>query len=176
MFGINTYQYVGGYSAAIYGKLIHMTDVNGIHQIFRDMQNPHSKGDPNTYLTDAFWFDTTATAYDYGGVHRNSGVQNYMYYLLVTGGSGTNANGLAYSISGIGFAQARLIAYQGLTVGYLNATFNHVEARDAWVHAVVIYTEIVAHKVKRLARHGRPLALGVIGTMVIIYVELKQVM
>lgn len=138
IFGINTYQYVGGYSAGNLWKIGYdMTDVNGIHQIFRDMQNPHSKGDPNTYLTDAFWFDTTATAYDYGGVHRNSGVQNYMYYLLVTGGSGTNANGLAYSISGIGFAQARLIAYRALTVGYLNATSNHVEARDAWVHAAV---------------------------------------
>jgi len=138
IFGINVYQYVGGYSAANLWKIGYdMTNGTGAHLVFRDMADPHSHNDPNTYLTDTLWRDTTATADDKGGVHHNSGVQNYMYYLLVQGGSGTNENGLSYSLTGIGFTAARGIAYRALTAGYLNANSNHDEARSAWVHAAI---------------------------------------
>ncbi|NIW45715.1 MAG: hypothetical protein GWN30_13480, partial [Gammaproteobacteria bacterium] len=53
---------------------------------------------------------------DNGGVHTNSGVQNYWFYLLSEGGSGVNDNGDAYFVTGIGIEEAAQIAYRNLTV------------------------------------------------------------
>src|SRR5205085_9493564 len=54
---------------------------NDMGWIIRDMSNPNAQGQPDTYFgTD--WYSGTA---DHGGVHTNSGVGNFMYYLLVTG-------------------------------------------------------------------------------------------
>lgn len=105
----------------------------------RNMANPNDKNDPDTYLG-TNWVSTT-TPTDIGGdnwgVHTNSGVQNYMYYLLTTGGSGTNDNGTPFSLIGIGISAAREIAYRALTVGYLFSTSDFAQARTAWVHAAV---------------------------------------
>ena len=61
---------------------------------------------------------------DKGGVHRNSGVQNYWFYLLSEGGSGINDNGDTYDVTGIGIESAYKIAYRNLTTYLLpNATF-----------------------------------------------------
>jgi Zn-dependent metalloprotease len=104
----------------------------------RNMSNPNDKGDPDTYLG-TNWISTT-TSTDVGGdnwgVHTNSGVQNYMYYLLVSGGIGTNDNGSAFSLIGIGIVAAREIAYRALTV-YLSSSSQFADARNAWVHAAV---------------------------------------
>ncbi len=105
----------------------------------RNMSNPNDRNDPDTYLG-TNWVSTT-TATDVGGdnwgVHTNSGVQNYMYYLLTSGGSGTNDNGNPFSLIGIGIVAAREIAYRALTVGYLFSTSDFAQARTAWVHAAV---------------------------------------
>lgn len=102
----------------------------------RNMADPKDKRNPDTYLSTANFWVRTDTTWDLGGVHINSGVQNYMYYLLVTGGSGTNDNGLPYSVLGIGISAARDIAYQALT-NYLTSTSQYADARNAWVHAAV---------------------------------------
>ena len=47
--------------------------------------------------------------------HTNCSVQNYFYYLLCEGGSGTNDNGDAYQLTGIGLEKSRQIAYRTLT-------------------------------------------------------------
>jgi len=64
----------------------------------RDMSDPHSKDDPDTYGTnDINWYDHTGCTSpddDNCGVHTNSGVQNYWFYLLAEGGSGTNENSI----------------------------------------------------------------------------------
>ena len=57
-----------------------------------------------------------------------------MYYLLVSGGSGTNDNGTPFSLIGIGISAARDIAYNTL-VFYLTSTSQFADARNAWVHA-----------------------------------------
>ena len=104
----------------------------------RNMANPSDKGQPDTYLTDPAWVSTTTASpgLDLWGVHTNSGVQNYMYYLLVSGGSGTNDNGTAFSLVGVGIVAARAIGYRALTV-YLSSNSSFANARQAWVLAAV---------------------------------------
>lgn len=89
---------------------------------FRSMSNPNQYYQPDTYYG-TYW---STSSFDDGGVHTNSGVQNYWFYLLVNGGTGTNDDGYNYTVSGIGYTKAREIAYQtmkGLTssAGYVNA-------------------------------------------------------
>lgn len=105
----------------------------------RNMSNPNDRGHPDTYLSEPLWVsDTTVidSSADNWGVHINSGVQNFMYYLLVTGGSGTNDNGTPYSVRAIGIVVARDIAYRVLTA-YLTSSSTFVDARNAWVQAAV---------------------------------------
>ncbi len=51
---------------------------------------------------------------DQGGVHTNSGVQNYWFYLLSEGGNGVNEVGEAYHIPALGIEKAARIAYTNL--------------------------------------------------------------
>ncbi|GAB4410980.1 MAG: hypothetical protein OHK0039_15800 [Bacteroidia bacterium] len=92
---------------------------------FRNMANPNAFGNPDTYKGSAWSVGT----FDNGGVHINSGVQNYWYYLLVEGGSGTNDLGKSYQVTGIGLEKAAQIAYRNLTV-YLTSTSQFIDARE----------------------------------------------
>jgi Zn-dependent metalloprotease len=105
----------------------------------RNMANPNDKNQPDTYKSEPQWYNTDSAdaGNDNWGVHTNSGVQNYMYYLLTSGGSGNNDNGTPYSLIGIGMVAAREIAYRALTVGYIFSNSDHAQARTAWVHAAV---------------------------------------
>lgn len=87
----------------------------------RNMANPNAYENPDTYHGN-FWDFT------FEEVHNTSGVANFWYYLLVTGGSGTNDIGNNYSVTGIGLTNASKIAYRCLTV-YLTPTSNYEEAR-----------------------------------------------
>lgn len=98
----------------------------------RNFSNPKAEGQPDTYKG-TNWA-STATSNDYGGVHTNSGVGNYMFYLLVEGGSGTNDNGNAYNVSGIGLSKADQIIYRTETV-YLTSTSQYADWRTACINA-----------------------------------------
>ncbi len=138
IFGLNVYQYFNGFTNSNLWLIGYdRKDAAGNSLYIRNMADTHDRGQPDTYLTDASWLNPATTSGDNGGVHTNSGVQNHMYYLLAQGGSGTNANGFGYNITGLGFSQARAIAYRALTAGYLNANSNHAQARSAWVHAAI---------------------------------------
>lgn len=102
----------------------------------RNMSNPNSFNDPDTYQG-LHWASTNNpnSTNDYGGVHTNSGVQNYAYYLMVTGGSGTNDNGNSYNITGIGWDDAINIVYKALT--YLSTNSNFSDSRAAMVQAAI---------------------------------------
>ena len=90
----------------------------------RDMSNPNLKDQPDTYAGD-MWH----TGYeDNGGVHYNSGVQNFWFYLLCEGGSGVNDHGLSYSINAIGIEAATKIAYRNLTE-YLSSQSDYLDSR-----------------------------------------------
>ncbi|MFN8154926.1 MAG: M4 family metallopeptidase [Bacteroidia bacterium] len=98
----------------------------------RSMANPGLYNDPDTYLG-TNWYSGTGDA---GGVHTNSGVQNYWFYLLAAGGSGTNDNGQSFSVSGIGLGAARAIAYRNLTY-YLGSGSQYVDAREGAIRSAV---------------------------------------
>ena len=70
---------------------------------------------------------------DNGGVHTNSGIGNYMYYLLVEGGSGTNDNGNSYIVKAIG-TKAAFIIYRTETV-YLFPNAVYSDWRTAGISA-----------------------------------------
>jgi Zn-dependent metalloprotease len=92
---------------------------------FRSMSNPNAYGDPDTYFGNNW---ASLSGGDNGGVHTNSGVQNFWFYLLSEGGTGTNDKGNSYSVSGIGFDNAENIAFRNLTV-YLGQNSNFSDAR-----------------------------------------------
>lgn len=103
----------------------------------RSLQEPKLKNQPNTYngnnwaplITSSYPTQPPTRSSDWGGVHINSGVQNYWFYLLSQGGSGTidDAGTKPYSVTGIGIAKATKIAYQNL-VYHLKPTSNYMDA------------------------------------------------
>jgi len=98
--------------------------------IIRDLQNPNSQQNPDTYLGD-YW--------DPGQeVHANSTVLSHWYYLVCQGGSGTNDNSDVYSVTGIGMEKASAIAFRMLTV-YLTSTADYQDAR---FYAIVSATDL----------------------------------
>ncbi|HSH65666.1 MAG TPA: M4 family metallopeptidase, partial [Bacteroidia bacterium] len=92
----------------------------------RSMSNPNSKNQPDTY-GGSYWVSPSSSA-DNGGVHTNSGVQNYWFYLLAEGGSGTNDLGNTFCVAPIGKDKAASIAYRTLSV-YLTSSSNYANAR-----------------------------------------------
>ena len=90
----------------------------------RDFSNPNLKNQPDTWLGD-MWY----TGYeDNGGVHYNSGVQNFWYYLLCEGGNGVNDNEEKYTVNAIGMDAASKIAYRNLTE-YLSYYSDYLDSR-----------------------------------------------
>jgi bacillolysin len=90
----------------------------------RNMALPKNFANPNTYKG-TYWV-TNGT--DNGGVHTNSGVQNFWYYLMCAGGSGTNDNAKVYNVPGVGMTKAAAIAYRNLTV-YLTPNSQYADSR-----------------------------------------------
>lgn len=123
-----------GIMVEYYGKQNYATGWTPNYQIgeetigggMRDMSNPNAKANPDTY-NGTYWINPI-TGPDYGGVHTNSGVQNYWFYLLSEGGSGVNDNSVQYCVSGIGRDKASKIAYRNLTT-YLSPNSNFASAR-----------------------------------------------
>ncbi len=94
---------------------------------FRDMADPHSKGDPDFYGTsDPYWVDvvgcTPSNTNDWCGVHTNSGVGNRWFSLLSDGGVhyGVTVNGLSVDT-------AIVIAFRANTI-YWTANTDYSDA------------------------------------------------
>ncbi len=98
----------------------------------RSMSDPNAFNDPDTY-NGTNWV-CTACAWDNGGVHVNSGVQNYWFFLVSEGGSGTNDNGDDYSVSGLGKSDASAIAFRN-QVFKLGENSNYADARSGAIEA-----------------------------------------
>ncbi|WP_430410712.1 M4 family metallopeptidase [Kordia sp.] len=115
-----------------------ITPGNGI----RSMSNPNTFGDPDTYLganwrpTNTAGCPTPSNANDQCGVHSNSGVLNYWFYLLVQGGSGTNDVFDAFNVTGIGMQKAEEIAYLILR-DYLTPNSTFLDTRNAGVEVAI---------------------------------------
>ncbi len=86
---------------------------------FRNMSDPNEFDNPDTYLGD-FWNN--------GGVHNQSGVQNFWFYLISQGGTGTNDNGDDYTVNAIPMASAADILFRSLST-YLTPGSPYSDAR-----------------------------------------------
>lgn len=82
---------------------------------FRNLSNPTCK----------FYHGTGWNAY--GEEHVNGGVFGYWFYLLASGGSGTNEVGDSYQVDGIGLDQAIRICYL-MNTAYLTSNSNYIDA------------------------------------------------
>lgn len=103
------------------------------HGSMRNMANPKAEGQPNTYGGQN-WINPLNISYDNGGVHINSGVSNYWFYLLTEGGEGVNDLNNSYNVKGIGISKSEKIAYLTLTE-YLSPTSNFSDMRQATLMA-----------------------------------------
>lgn len=81
---------------------------------FRSFRNPKLFNQPNTYNGE-FYIPTEECTpsqdNDNCGVHTNSGVPNYWYYLISDGGTGTNDHGYEYAVTGFGIEKAAKLIY-----------------------------------------------------------------
>ena len=99
---------------------------NDMAWFIRDMSNPNAFNQPDTY-GGTYWNAN-------GDVHISSGVGNFMFYLLVDGGTGTNDKGNPYSLQGIGLAKADQILYRSQSV-YLVSSSKYADWRVACINA-----------------------------------------
>lgn len=98
----------------------------------RSLENPNAFNNPDTYMGDYYYIGGS----DHGGVHTNSGVQNFWFYLLSQGGSGINDLGDAYEVEGLGIDKASAIAYRNLTT-YLGVYSNYYNAREGAIQSAI---------------------------------------
>ncbi len=103
---------------------------------FRDMENPHNAGDPDTYGTgDPYWIDVIncSPSYlnDYCGVHTNSGVGNKWFFLYSDGGTHNSV-----TVTGIGVQNAMKVAYQA-NAFYWNASSTYEQAALGTISAAM---------------------------------------
>lgn len=131
---------------------------NDMNWGIRNMANPNAYSDPDTYLG-TYW---TSSSADNGGVHTNSGVGNFMFYLLVTGGSGTNDIGNAYTVSGIGLAAADQIIYRTQAV-YLTPTSQYADWRTACINAATDLYGSTSNEVTQVKNAWYAVGIGTAG-------------
>ncbi len=98
----------------------------------RHMGSPDALWHSDTYKG-TLWY---SGAGDNGGVHTNSGVQNYWYYLLCEGGIGKNDLNDSFWVDSMGMLKAEQIAYRNLSV-YLGKNSQYADARFFSIQAAV---------------------------------------
>lgn len=105
----------------------------------RNMADPLEYNNPDTY-GGAAWTNTVDCFpngnNDYCGVHNNSGVQNFWFYVLAQGDTGVNDLKNPYSVIGIGIDKAAKIAFKNLR-DYLTPNSNFADARRGSIEAAI---------------------------------------
>jgi bacillolysin len=101
----------------------------------RDMSYPNNSNLPDTYNGTHFW-NPASTSVDYGGRHINCTIQDYWFYLLAEGGSGTNDLGNPFCVQGIGKNSAMRIVYQNLC-NYMGTYSNFAAARSGSIQSAI---------------------------------------
>lgn len=96
----------------------------------RSMISPNCK-----YYKGNGWMDANNTSIDNGGVHINSGVLSFWFYLLANGGEGENG-GRTYSVKSIGIDKASQLSYTTLT-SYLTSNSGYDDALLCSVRAAI---------------------------------------
>ncbi|MBK9108004.1 MAG: M4 family metallopeptidase [Saprospiraceae bacterium] len=93
---------------------------------FRSMSDPVRFGNPKNYKGNKW----VANSGDNGGVHSNSGVLNYWFYLLSEGGNGKTEKNVDFDVKKIGIREAVSIVYEAMTL-YLGKTSKYYDMRQA---------------------------------------------
>lgn len=112
------------------------TPSNGTGDALRYMDNPHlasnsgytSDDDPDHYA------ERYTGSGDNGGVHINSGIANYAFYLAAKGGTHHRSG---VTVTGMGADDAAKIWYRALT-SYMTASTNFAGARTATLNAATV--------------------------------------
>ena len=99
---------------------------NDMNWAIRDMSNPNAFKQPDCY-GGLYWKSNA-------DVHILSGVGNFMFYLLVDGGAGTNDIGNTYNVQGLGLSKADQIIYLTNTT-YLVPNSKYADWRTACINA-----------------------------------------
>ena len=102
----------------------------------RSMSDPKSLGQPALYKGQ-YWAPNSASpvrANDWGGVHTNSGVLNYWFYLIATGKTGSNELGNSFAVTGLGLDAAAKITYRMESV-YMIPSSTFAQARTYSIQA-----------------------------------------
>lgn len=73
---------------------------------------------------------------DFGGVHTNSSILSYWFYLLCNGGSGVNDNNQSYNVKGIGITKATEIVYN-TWMNRLTFRSTFADARESFIKEVI---------------------------------------
>lgn len=102
-----------------------MVSVTG--QAIRNMEDPKSLQDPDTYLGE-FWNPSAG--------HKNANVLSYGFYLLTQGGFGTNDNSDDYSVSSISMTDAADILFRTLAI-YLSPSANFADVRTHGIQSCI---------------------------------------
>lgn len=151
----------------IFGKAVQFwskpTDINWLlsndmNWAIRNMANPKQYAQPNCYQG-TYW---TTSSSDNGGVHTNSGVGNFFYYLLVNGGAATNDKGNAYTVTGLGLTAANAIIYRSETV-YLTSTSNYAAWRTACINAATDLYGSASNEVTQVQNAWYAVGVGTAG-------------
>lgn len=95
----------------------------------RYMNSPNCK-----YYKGTGWIDPNSDV-DHGGVHTNSGVLSFWFYLLANGGEGQN-EGRFYAVKPIGLNKAEELCYTMLTM-YLNSSSQYDDAVVCSIKAAI---------------------------------------
>jgi hypothetical protein len=116
---------------------------------------------PDTYLG-TYWQNTNVTpseSNDQGGVHTNSGVGNYWFYLLSVGGSGTNDIGNTFAVSGITIQKAEKIVFRAL-MNYLTPNSGYMDFYNATKKAAIDLYGITSNEGLQVAKAWYAVGIG----------------
>lgn len=127
----------------------------------RSMSNPNLFGDPDCY-GGLNWVNVLGcsphSGNDQCGVHTNSGVLNYWFYLLTEGGKGTNDMSNDFEVSGIGIEKAAKIAYQTELV--LTSTATYANCRTASINVATSLYGSCSREVEAVTRAWHAVGVG----------------
>jgi len=121
----------------------------------RSMEDPNRFSNPK-YYRGRSW---VASSSDNGGVHSNSGVLNYWYYLLCSGGKGTNEGSQSFEVRPMGFDTATLIAYH-LLRDFLTPTSTYQDARNLCMQMIGQWWGLCSDQYKNVAEAWKAVGLG----------------
>ena len=138
--GISVKKYATGQNDWLIGSdiMVYVSNMRSIINPKNGMDGDNTGVQPDTY-EGQYWMNpqnTECKTCDHGGVHTNSGVQNYWFYLLSEGGSGINDIQSVYSVTGIGIDKAVQIAYRNL-IYYLTPEATFEDSRNGSIQAAI---------------------------------------